>query len=96
MSLRDKLPPEEVAAARQRYTVTRATHIIREMRQQQHSAEMIARALDASGLLASPGHDAEVAARAWDEGHTAGVRNSSAEFDGPVQDNPYKREGGAS
>lgn len=41
-------------------------------------------------------HDAEVAARAWDEGHTAGVRNASAEFDGPVQDNPYKREGGAS
>lgn len=43
-----------------------------------------------------PKHDAAVAARAWDEGHTAGVRNASAEFDGPVQDNPYKREGGAS
>ena len=40
--------------------------------------------------------DAELAARAWDEGFTAGVRNASAEFDGPVQDNHYKREGGAS
>lgn len=57
-----------------------------------HAAE----ALDAAGLLTTPERDAEVAARAWDEGHTAGVRNASAEFDGPVQDNPYKREGGAS
>ncbi len=40
--------------------------------------------------------DAELAACAWDEGHTAGVRNASAEFDGPVQDNPYKREGAES
>lgn len=52
--------------------------------------------LDAAGLLTTPERDAEVAARAWDEGRTAGVRNASAEFDGPVQDNPYKREGGAS
>lgn len=57
-----------------------------------HAAEE----LDAAGLLVSPEHDAAVAARAWNEGHTAGVRNASAEFDGPVQDNPYKREGGAS
>lgn len=60
------------------------------------AARMTAQALHAAGLLASPEHDAAVAARAWDEGHTAGVRNASAEFDGPVQDNPYKREGGAS
>lgn len=57
---------------------------------------MLAQALDAAGLLASPGRDAAVAARAWDEGHTAGVRNASVEFDGPVQDNPHEREGGAS
>ena len=51
------------------------------------------RALDAAGLLVSPERDAEVAARAWDEGHAAGVRNASAEFDGPVQDNPYRAGG---
>ena len=60
------------------------------------AARMTAQALDAAGLLATHAHDAAVAARAWDEGHTAGVRNASAEFDGPVQDNPYKREAGAS
>ena len=42
---------------------------------------------DLAGLIRA--RDAEVAVKAWDEGHTAGVRNASAEFDGPVQDNPY-------
>ena len=45
--------------------------------------------------IENPEFIAPLLAKAWDEGHTAGVRNASAEFDGPVQDNPYKREGGA-
>lgn len=52
-------------------------------------ARDIARALDAADMLVAPEHDAAVAARAWNEGHTAGVRNASVEFDGPLQDNPY-------
>ena len=57
-------------------------------------ARQLVEAFDAAGLLASPERDHQVAARAWNEGHTAGVRNASAEFDGPVQDNPYKRKAG--
>ena len=43
--------------------------------------------------IENPEFIAPLLAKVWDEGHTAGVRNASAEFDGPVQDNPYKREG---
>ena len=35
----------------------------------------LARALDAAGLLATPEHDAEVAAKAWDEGYAVGEDN---------------------
>ena len=83
----------------------RATHIIREMRQQQHSAEMIARALDAAGLLAAPEHDAAVAAKALRDFQQAILRNSDSEVQSArdvAADIPewiatfIEREGGAS
>ena len=52
-----------------------------------------ARALDAAGLLVTPERDRSVAAKAWDQGHTAGVRNASVEYDGEFVDNPYRDEG---
>lgn len=64
MSLRDKLPPEEVAAARQRYAITRAAELIdrrilpvAEGDPRIGDGRAIARALDAAGLLATPERD---------------------------------------
>lgn len=47
-----------------------------------------------AGLLASPAHDAAVAARAWNEGFTAALMQVQYGMGG--QRNPYEHEGGAS
>ena len=57
----------------------------------------IAMSLDAAGLLASPEHDAAVAARAWDEA-VAAVAWAMDHGPEPLryvgENNPYKREAG--
>lgn len=56
--------------------------------------EYAALVIAAAGLLATPGHDAEVAARAWNEGFTAALLQ--VQYGMGRQRNPYEREGGAS
>lgn len=78
MSLRDKLPPEEVAAARQRYAITRAAEVLRTSKAFRASAAFgvpgeawvdaatrMVEALDAAGWLVSPEHDRKVAAHTF-------------------------------
>lgn len=71
MALRDNLPPEVVAAARQRYTLARAAELIdrhilpvAEGDPRIGDGRVIARALANAGLLISPKHDAAVRAEA--------------------------------
>lgn len=56
--------------------------------------------LDDAGMLASPEHDAAVAAKAWDEGFKQGGPMHDVNYDDPDAHtrNPYRieREGGAS
>lgn len=66
-----------------------------------HYTTMLAQALDAAGLLATPEHDAAVAAEAWDEGFATGqsraMRHMSDEPLLPLSaPNPYEREAGES
>ena len=75
MSLRDKLPPEEMAAARQRYAITRAAEVLHNAwidrcgvtAPTRDHVHVFARALDAAGLLVTPERDAAVAAKALRE-----------------------------
>lgn len=59
----------------------------------------VARTLADSGLLVTPEHDAAVAARAWDEGCAAGLREANDKARGAQNNpaiNPYGREAGES
>ena len=65
------------------------------------AARHTAEELDSAGLLATPEHDAAVAARAWSEGFTTGqsraMRHMSDEPLLPLSaPNPYEREAGES
>ena len=59
-----------------------------------HAAEE----LDTAGLLATPEHDAAVAAKAWDEGFKQGGPMHDVNYDDPDAHtrNPYRREAGES